>query len=117
MLSATARGTASAFALEQGEVDLGPGIHEHELTVLQLGIGIFAEVSYWELMPVWYHLVFLALLVPATVNVAELEAALDEVIRSVQQQLDEDETKAFKKLRKRWLKSKDQLNVMSEDSH
>ena len=43
--------------------------------------------------------------------------ALDEVIRSVQQQLDEDENKAFKKLRKRWLKSKDQLDVMSEDSH
>jgi len=37
--------------------------------------------------------------------------ALDEVIRSVQQQLDEDESKAFKKLRKRWLTSQDQLNV------
>lgn len=37
------------------------------LAILQLGIGIFAEVSYWELMPVWYHLIFLALVVPATV--------------------------------------------------
>lgn len=37
------------------------------LAALQLGLGIVAEVSYWELMPVWYHLVFLALVVPATV--------------------------------------------------
>ena len=37
--------------------------------------------------------------------------ALDEVLRSVQKQLDPDEAKALKKLRKRWLKSADQLNV------
>jgi transposase len=37
--------------------------------------------------------------------------ALDEVLRSVQKQLDKDEAKALKKLRKRWLKSADQLNV------
>ena len=37
------------------------------LAFLQLAIGIFTEVSYWDLMPVWYHLVFLALIVPATV--------------------------------------------------
>jgi transposase len=36
---------------------------------------------------------------------------LDEVLRSVQKQLDQDEAKALKKLRKRWLKSADQLNV------
>jgi hypothetical protein len=34
---------------------------------IQLAIGIGFEVSYWGMMPVWYHLVFLALLVPATV--------------------------------------------------
>lgn len=38
------------------------------LAALQLAMGIFAEVSYWGLMPVWYHLVFLALIVPATVQ-------------------------------------------------
>lgn len=38
------------------------------LAVIQLGLGIVAEVSYWDLLPVWYHLVFLALLVPATVS-------------------------------------------------
>jgi hypothetical protein len=37
------------------------------LAALQLTLGIIAEVSYWNLMPVWYHLVFLALVVPATV--------------------------------------------------
>ena len=37
--------------------------------------------------------------------------ALDAVLRSVQKQLDKDEAKALKKLRKRWLKSADQLDV------
>ena len=37
------------------------------LALLQLTLGIVAEASYWSLMPVWYHLVFLALVVPATV--------------------------------------------------
>ena len=35
--------------------------------VIQLVTGIVFEVSYWEMTPVWYHLVFLALIVPATV--------------------------------------------------
>lgn len=37
--------------------------------------------------------------------------ALDAVLRSVQKQLDPEEAKALKKLRKRWLKSADQLQV------
>jgi transposase len=37
--------------------------------------------------------------------------ALDGVLRSVQKQLDPDEAKALKKLRRRWLKSADQLDV------
>jgi transposase len=37
--------------------------------------------------------------------------ALDEVLHTVHKQLDPDEAKALKKLRKRWLKSADQLNV------
>jgi transposase len=37
--------------------------------------------------------------------------ALDRVLRSVQKQLDPDEAKTLKKLRRRWLKSADQLNV------
>jgi hypothetical protein len=37
------------------------------LAVVQLALGIGIEVSAWNLAPAWYHLVFLALLVPATV--------------------------------------------------
>jgi hypothetical protein len=44
------------------------------LAVLQLAIGVAVEISYWELMPVWYHLAFLALLVPATVYGGRLKA-------------------------------------------
>jgi hypothetical protein len=34
---------------------------------IQLALGIGFEASYWHMTPVWYHLVFLALLVPTTV--------------------------------------------------
>ena len=37
------------------------------LAVLQLAIGVAVEAAGWNLTPLWYHLVFLALLVPATV--------------------------------------------------
>ena len=37
------------------------------LAILQLAIGVGVEASAWSLAPVWYHLVFLALLVPATI--------------------------------------------------
>jgi transposase len=37
--------------------------------------------------------------------------ALDAVLRAVKNQLDQDEAKELKKLRKRWLKSSDQLHV------
>ena len=36
------------------------------LAVLQLAFGIFAEAQFWNLLPVWYHLLFLFALVPAT---------------------------------------------------
>ena len=37
------------------------------LAVLQLVLGVIAEVSAWSMTPAWYHVVFLALIVPATV--------------------------------------------------
>ena len=37
------------------------------LAVLQLVLGVIAEVSAWSMTPVWYHIVFLALIVPVTV--------------------------------------------------
>ncbi len=33
---------------------------------LLLATGIFVQAGLWSLMPVWYHLIFLALLVPMT---------------------------------------------------
>lgn len=36
------------------------------LAGVNLTIGIVVEVMYWSLMPVWYHIVFLALVVPMT---------------------------------------------------
>ena len=35
--------------------------------VLLLLTGIFVQMSSWALMPTWYHLSFLALLIPATI--------------------------------------------------
>jgi hypothetical protein len=51
-----------------------PVRHATILAVIQLVLGILFEVSAWDLLPVWYHLVFLALLVPATVYGGRLAA-------------------------------------------
>ncbi len=48
--------------------------HGLALGILQLSLGIFIEVSYWELLPVWYHLVFLVLLIPGNVTGAAIRA-------------------------------------------
>ena len=37
------------------------------LAVIQLVIGIAVQASYWEQMPVWYHIPFLLMVVPAHV--------------------------------------------------
>ena len=36
------------------------------LAGVNLTIGVLVEVMYWGLMPVWYHVIFLALIVPMT---------------------------------------------------
>ncbi len=41
--------------------------HALALGLFQLGLGIYFESTYWILLPVWYHLTFLALLVPGNV--------------------------------------------------
>jgi hypothetical protein len=41
-------------------------VHVIALAVLQLVLGIFFELQSWALLPAWYHLAFLALLIPAT---------------------------------------------------
>ncbi len=38
--------------------------HVFVLAFIQLAIGIFVQTSVWDLMPVWYHLTFLAIVVP-----------------------------------------------------
>lgn len=37
------------------------------LACIQLVLGITFEAAFWHMTPLWYHLVFLALIVPATV--------------------------------------------------
>lgn len=44
------------------------------LAALQLALGLFFELTSWELLPVWYHLVFLAMIVPATLWGGHLRA-------------------------------------------
>ena len=34
------------------------------LGVLLLAVGIFVQIQFWDVMPVWYHLLFLTLLIP-----------------------------------------------------
>ncbi|MCW5874766.1 MAG: hypothetical protein KIS88_09005 [Anaerolineales bacterium] len=42
------------------------------LGVVLLLVGIAVQRQYWKLMPLWYHLLFLALLVPTTLFGASL---------------------------------------------
>lgn len=37
------------------------------LGIVLLVVGILVQISAWNVLPVWYHLVFLALLIPMTV--------------------------------------------------
>jgi len=41
-----------------------PVLHAAILGVVQLAIGIAVQTGSWELMPVWFHLSFLALVLP-----------------------------------------------------
>ena len=46
--------------------------NEHKKTTLVLGIlllavGLFVQISTWNYMPVWYHFLFLSLLIPMTI--------------------------------------------------
>jgi len=37
------------------------------LGILLLAVGIFFEFIYWQQIPIWYHIVFLILLIPMTI--------------------------------------------------
>lgn len=60
VLSVLAGWVAAGLAGERGRVAV------LALALVNLAIGIGVEVSYWALMPAWYHVAFLALVVPAT---------------------------------------------------
>lgn len=45
------------------------------LAIALLATGIFVQASVWTLMPTWYHVVFLALLVPFVLLGAKLRPA------------------------------------------
>ena len=44
------------------------------LGAILLLVGILVQRQYWDKMPLWYHLIFLALLIPATLYGASLAA-------------------------------------------
>ena len=48
--------------------------HGLALGIAQLAIGISFQSMYWDLMPVWYHLTFLVLLIPGNLAGAALRA-------------------------------------------
>ena len=43
------------------------------LGILLLAVGIAVQASVWSLLPIWYHLIFLALLIPVTVAGGKLK--------------------------------------------
>ena len=49
--------------------------HAWALGILQLVVGIFVQSQYWSVMPVWYHVIFLALLLPGILAGAKLRAS------------------------------------------
>jgi hypothetical protein len=44
------------------------------LAIVNLVIGVFVQIGLWDAMPVWYHLTFLAMLIPAIVVGGRLRA-------------------------------------------
>ena len=44
------------------------------LAGLQLMLGVFFEVTSWSLLPLWYHVVFLLMIVPATLTGGRMKA-------------------------------------------
>jgi hypothetical protein len=55
----------------------------HILAAIQLLLGIAIEGSGWELAPAWYHIVFLALLVPAILFGGQLARSRSGTVRAV----------------------------------
>lgn len=52
--------SAHTAGTSASKVGLGAGL-------LILAVGIFVEIQYWDQLPLWYHLTFLVMLLPATI--------------------------------------------------
>ncbi len=57
--------------------------HGLALGILQLGLGIFFQAQYWQLMPLWYHLVFLTMLLPGNVYGAWLRDTMGKRVNAM----------------------------------
>lgn len=57
-----------------------PLAHGLALGLVQLAIGVAVQAQYWDLMPFWYHLVFLLLLLPGNLLGAWLKRARTGVV-------------------------------------
>ena len=42
--------------------------HAAALGLLLLAVGVFVQIQYWNVMPLWFHLPFLTLLIPAALG-------------------------------------------------
>ncbi len=62
-------GYVAAFLAKQKEMQ-----HALALGLLQLALGVFFQAQSWSLLPLWYHLAFLALLIPANLFGGRLRA-------------------------------------------
>ncbi|UCG31816.1 MAG: hypothetical protein JSU68_09130 [Phycisphaerales bacterium] len=49
--------------------------HGLVLGIILLAVGVMVEIQHWTKMPLWYHLVFLVLLIPVTVGGAAMRRA------------------------------------------
>lgn len=72
-------GSSVVFSMVSGwlAVRLAKGASTQPATilgVLLLLVGIAVQAGYWDVMPIWYHLIFLVLLFPAAVYGGRLAA-------------------------------------------
>ncbi|MEX2282111.1 MAG: hypothetical protein WEE89_06485 [Gemmatimonadota bacterium] len=52
------------------------------LAALQFTLGLVFEISFWGMTPVWYHVVFLAIVIPTTLYGGTLRGARRESARA-----------------------------------
>ncbi len=62
VLLSVGAGYVTAWVVNRAEVG-----HALVLGVIQLGIGVAVQLQFWDVMPLWYHVLFLAMLIPGGV--------------------------------------------------